>query len=387
MAGVSGLDSPPSRPLKAGITDRIELGPDYRGAGLVNLVAEIEMRMSGSASAGRLTAELASTIPQARSIVLVLFDGLGDAQLSHPGAEVFRRDRRGTIDAPFPTTTTVSMSTIATGTSPATHGVIAHLCWIPELGRVVNTLKWVDLSGTPVDYSTQRLLPSPNLWERLAANGIRVVTVQPAGFAATPLTAALYRGAEFAGVESAEECVSRTLEAAAADRTLVFTYVPQVDFAAHVFGQASAEYAEAMATAAAIWSGIAGRLPEGAAVIGTADHGVPSIGEEGKILVRNPIYRPLDFWGDPRAVMVRGSRRLIGRLAAETGALLVEPEQFVPWLGPGPHHKELAARVPDAVLLARPETVILPPGFDKRLVGYHGGLSNDEVAIPLLVRQ
>ena len=279
------------------------------------------------------------------------------------------------------------MSTIATGTSPATHGVIAHLCWIPELGRVVNTLKWVDLSGAPVDYPTQRLLPSPNLWERLAAKGIRVVTVQPAGFAETPLTAALYRGAEFAGVDSGEESVSRTVEAAATDRTLVFTYVPQVDFAAHVFGQASAEYAEAMATTATIWSGIADRLPEGVALIGTADHGVPSIGEEGKILVRNPVYRPLDFWGDPRAVMVRGSRRLIGRLAAETGAILVEPEQFVPWLGPGPHHKELAARVPNAVLLARPDTVILPPGFDKRLVGYHGGLSHDEVAIPLLVRQ
>ena len=83
--------------------------------------------------------------------------------------------------------------------------------------------------------------------------------------------------------------------------------------------------------------------------------------------------------------MVRGSRRLIGRLAAETGALLIEPEQFVPWLGPGPRHKELDRRLPDAVLLAPPGKVILPPGFDKRLVGYHGGLSREEVAVPLLV--
>jgi hypothetical protein len=37
------------------------------------------------------------------------------------------------------------------------------------------------------------------------------------------------------------------------------------------------------------------------------------------------------------------------------------------------------------VLLARPGTVILPPGFDRRLVGYHGGLTEEEVAIPLLV--
>ncbi len=64
--------------------------------------------------------------------------------------------------------------------------------------------------------------------------------------------------------------------------TLVFTYVPQVDFAAHVFGQDSLEYGDAMATAAGIWSGIAERLPDGAVMIGTADHGVPAIPEHGK---------------------------------------------------------------------------------------------------------
>ena len=348
-------------------------------------MAEVEARLIGTAPAERLTRDLASTIPEAGSIVLVLFDGLGNAQLGHPGSAVFRQARQGTLDAPFPTTTTVSLSTIATGTSPCTHGVIAHLSWLPEVGRVVNTLKWVDLSGAPVDYPTHRLLPSPNLWERLAEGRIRAVTVQPAGFASTPLTAALYRGAEFVGAGSPEEVVDRTVEAAAVEGTLVFTYVPQVDFAAHVFGPDAPEYDEAMAIAAGVWSGIAGRLPAGAIMIGTADHGVAAIPESGKILIRNPVYHPLDFWGDPRAVMVRGSRRLIRRLVAETGALLVEPEQFLPWLGPGPRHKELERRLPDAILLAPVGKVILPPGFDKRLVGYHGGLTSEEVAVPLLV--
>jgi hypothetical protein len=360
-------------------------GPDYAGAGLLNLVAEIEVRLTGTSRSVGLSPSLAAVIPDGSSVILVLFDGLGDLQLDHHQAEQFRRARVGTLEAPFPTTTTVSMSTIATGTGPSTHGVIAHLAWIPELGRVVNTLKWVDLSGAAVDYPTGRLLPAPNLWERLRAAGNRVVTVQPAGFATTPLTAALYRGAEFIGAETPDEFVDRSLEAAAAERTLVFTYVPPVDFAAHVFGLASHQYSEAMATAARIWSGIADRLPDHAVMIGTADHGVPAIPETGKILIRNTLYTPLDFWGDPRAVMVRGSRRLIARLAAETGAEVVNPESFLPWLGPGPRHQDLDRRLPDAVLLAPAGKVILPPGFDKRLVGYHGGLSREEVAIPLLV--
>ena len=382
---MSGPVSTDPKALTPTLSDGLTKGPDYTGKGLLNLVAEIEVRLTGSSQAKCLTTDLAATIPEAASIILVLFDGLGDLQLDHPGAEVFRRARRGILDAPFPTTTTVSMSTIATGTSPSTHGVIAHLSWFPELGRVVNTLKWVDMSGAAVDYPTGRLLPAPNLWERLTATGIRAVTVQPAGFATTPLTAALYRGAEFVGAETPDEFVARTVEAASAERTLVFTYVPPVDFAAHVFGLESPEYSEAIATAAGIWSGIAERLPSNAVMIGTADHGVPPIAETGKILVRNKLYVPLDFWGDPRAVMVRGSRRLIGRLAAETGAAVIEPDEFVPWLGPGPRHKELDRRLPDSVLLAPKGKVILPPGFDKRLVGYHGGLSREEVAVPLLV--
>src|SRR5688572_22650502 len=58
-------------------------GPDHMGTGLVNLVAEIEGRLTGTAPARRLTPHLAATIPQASSIVLVLFDGLGDTQLAH----------------------------------------------------------------------------------------------------------------------------------------------------------------------------------------------------------------------------------------------------------------------------------------------------------------
>ena len=82
--------------------------------------------------------------------------------------------------------------------------------------------------------------------------------------------------------------------------------------------------------------------------------------------------------------MVRGSMRLSRELADLTGARLIEPAEFLPWLGGHLRHRHLAARLPDAVLLAPPDTVILPWGFDKRLRGYHGGLEPVEVDIPLL---
>jgi hypothetical protein len=47
--------------------------------------------------------------------------------------------------------------------------------------------------------------------------------------------------------------------------------------------------------------------------------------------------------------------------------------------------QSLGPRLPTAVLAAPEGKVILPKGFDKRLVGYHGGLAYQEVEVPLLV--
>ena len=48
-------------------------------------------------------------------------------------------------------------------------------------------------------------------------------------------------------------------------------------------------------------------------------------------------------------------------------------------------HPQIDERLPDAVLLAPDRRLLIPSGFDKRLVGYHGGLDPREATIPLLV--
>jgi hypothetical protein len=353
--------------------------------GLVNLVGELEGRLTSRSSMVGLDPELAGGIPDGSSYLLTLFDGLGDSQLSADIAAPLLVDRRFSLRAPFPTTTTVSMATIATGTAPAEHGLIAHLMWFTELSLVVNTLKWVDLTGQAVAYDTGALLPAPNLWERFRMAGVEPVTVQPNDFMNTPLSRALYRGCRWVGVATSEELVARALEEVAGPRRFVFAYWPPVDFAAHVFGMQSIEYAGALQEVADVWRSLAKSLPPGAVLVGTADHGMTPIAEEGKLVIREAEFRMLDCFGDPRAVMIRGSHRLIAELAKRTGGELVRPEQFLPWLGASKTHPRLTERLPTAVLLARPGTVILPPGFDRRLVGYHGGLTDEEVAIPLLV--
>jgi hypothetical protein len=78
------------------------------------------------------------------------------------------------------------------------------------------------------------------------------------------------------------------------------------------------------------------------------------------------------LWGDPE---------LIGDLVTLTDGSLADP---APLLGPD-QSDDARSRLGETVLLAPPGKAIIPRGFDKRLRCYHGGLSDEEVKVPLLV--
>jgi hypothetical protein len=355
--------------------------PSYDSIGLVNLMAEIETRMTGSAIAPRLDGALADLIPDSDTLVLVLFDGLGTAQLQHERAASFRNATVGVLHAGFPTTTSASLATIATALPPSQHGVVAHLTWLPDHQRVVNTLKWVDLGGNPVPHDYAGLLPRPNLWERLKTAGVEPITVQPGDFRTSPLTRALYRGARFEGIWDVDDLVEATVSLASEPRRFIFTYVPQVDVAGHVFGLGSEEFSEAISIAARVWDGLINRLPPGAALIGTADHGLVEYDEGQKLLIRHPRFDGVRLAGDPRGIQVWGDPTVADDLARLTDGVVVDPRGLI-----GPAASAAATeRIGDHLVLAAQDTVILPRGFDKRLHSYHGGLDPREVEVPLLI--
>ena len=355
--------------------------PSYDSRGLVNLVAEIESRLIGTSPSPRLDPEIGESIPDAATYVVAMFDGLGIAQLDHERARSLRESLRATLHAPFPSTTSVALATVATGLPPSQHGLISHLCWLEEAGKVVNTLKWVDLSGQPVHHDYASFLPGPNLWERLRSAGVEPITVQPGPFAGSPLSRLVYRGARFERTWDDHDLVEATVQLAAEPNRLIFTYFWPVDFAGHVHGLESDEFAQALRLAANLWEELVSRTPPNVTILGTADHGLVDYADEDKILIRDKPFQSLRYSGDPRGVHVWGDDALVDLLADRTGAERSDPLALL-----GPEASPAArARAGDALLLAPRGKVLLPPGFDKRLHSYHGGLAAEEVEIPLLV--
>ncbi len=358
-------------------------GPDQTGGGLVNLAAEVEHRMTGRAPHRGLTDDRAAVVPDGDSYVLVVFDGLGSVQLEHPTASTLAGAYAATLDAPFPTTTTVSLATLATGLTPAEHGLIAYLLWDPAFGTIVNTIHMTSAWGDDAPIDVDRFLPSPNLFERVASAGVEPVIVQPANFAGSRLTRTLYRGARFEGYHTLEEAVAVTSDVASHAGRLVVLYIPHVDVAAHVSGQDSEPYEQALATADVVWGRLAHRLRPGAVLIGTSDHGHVDIAESGKVRLSPTAESSARLWGDPRSLYVTGDPTIV---LGETGGRWVPRDALVHLFGTATHGDEGIRRAPDGAVMMPEGTAAYTRYMNDRLVGHHGGLSHAERAIPLLVR-
>lgn len=362
--------------------------PSYSGRGLVNLVAELEYRLTGSSAAPRLDDDLGALIPSGSTYVLVLFDGLGAWQLGHPEAHDLKASAKGSIDAPFPSTTTVSLATVATGTPPSQHGLTSYKLWMSEHDTIVNTIHMTTAWGNPIpDFDTDAFLPTPNLWERLVANGVEPIVVQPGNFEQTPLTRVLYRGARFEGYFNPNEAVDVAVDVAASPRRLVFLYIPHVDYAAHVDGQASSDYAAALRVANDIWVRLATRLPSDVVLMGTADHGHVDIEKRDRPRIEQSALTDSFISEDGRVLFVHGESADVdgAAIAERTGGVWTPAASNIAWWGPGPHHPSFEDRIPDGIVFLPPRTALFTDHGNRKLVGNHGGLEPEEREIPILV--
>ena len=213
------------------------------------------------------------------------------------------------------------------------------------------------------------------------------MTVQPGNFLGSPLSRMLYRGCRFEPVWDTVDLVEATIQMAAVPGRLVMTYLPHLDVAAHVTGQRSAEYDDAMGLAGQIWRQLAERLPVDVALIGTADHGHIDYPEHAKRLLRGPDIQGLRFWGDPRGLLTSGPPAVI-QTDWEVGCGSNQSRRRTDRpVGPG---TAATRRWPNGLPMPSSSPAMgrccCLPGFDKRLMGYHGGLDPEEIEVPLLVR-
>jgi hypothetical protein len=209
-------------------------------------------------------------------------------------------------------------------------------------------------------------------------------------------------GSERRGYDHLSELVDAVAAAVRSgpERKYVYAYYPDFDAVAHKHGVGSAQAAGRLQAIDAAFAELLRRLSgTDTALVVSADHGfLDTPSHEALELERFPelagmLMRPLS--GEPRVAFCHVRTGLVESFIAKARDMLGEYAEVLPssrlveerWFGPGTAHPNLAERVGDVALVMKRHATIkdhLPGEKRHVLIGNHGGVTEDEMLIPLV---
>jgi len=328
----------------------------------------------------------------ARSAIVVLVDGLGAGALAaRAGHARWLASGKRRLRSGFPTTTAAALSTLTTGRSPGTHGVVGYSGWNPDSGTVMNLL-----SGWDDDVPAGWLL-APTLFTRAHELGVDPVVVGPARYRSSGMTANVLGGARYVPADSIAQRVDAALAETASGRSLVYLYVPELDSIGHKHGWQSDRWTAALEQLDGELARLDARSAADVGVVVTADHGVLDVPEHANIAI-DPLLLTdvVGVAGDPRCrqlTVAPGTdvRGLVGAFRARYGkkAYVASRDEAIAAGWFGPVSDAVVDRIGDVIVVARGSWAFnddrgLRAGeTPKRMLGQHGAMTDDETLVPL----
>ena len=385
---------------------RIRMKPDYDGASIINLTASIAAAFGAASRYVPLAVLAPDEIAGARNVCLFVIDGLGSHLLERAAARgELRSHRRADITSTFPSTTATAITSFMTGLAPQQHGLTGWHMYFRELGAVLAVLPFRPRHGGPSiaaagGITPEKLLGNPPFADRLDASAY---VVSPASIVNSCFNVAHSGRARRIGHGGLDQMFAgvRDIVRGGRGRQYVYAYYPEIDSLAHAHGVASDQVSTELARVDARF----GRFLDEIAgtdtlVIAVADHGFVDTRPDALVdLDDHPelaatLAAPL--CGEPRVaycyVKPGAGEAFEGyvesRLAqcanlARSSDLLADG-----WFGPGAAHPRLADRIGDYTLIMNDGYAIRDhvPGERRHVqLGVHGGTSEDEMRVPLVV--
>lgn len=361
-------------------------------------IADFSRSLFATLKVEGLTNDLGLSANPKKRECLLLIDGLGMRQLAeyrdfapHICAMTLERE----LVTSFPSTTATSLASFGTGLLSGEHGMLGYTVRVPHSGtpgRLLNALKW-DYRVDPITWQ-----PKPTLFERADAAGISVRHIAAAKFAKSGLTEAVLRGAKYVGVHSFSSQIKETAKALDHDDSFAYVYLNDVDVAGHGYGVGSEQWIAALALVDDFVGHLIEKLPIGARLWLTADHGMLNAGERLVLGADNDLMLDVTLvGGEPRArhIYVReGTAEIVvQRWRDHLGArakVFLKDEAIASGLFGDSVSETAYDRVGDVVAVALDDLVLIDPSRTEKesaIVAHHGGLSEAETVVPLYVLQ
>ncbi len=408
------------RPLDLEL-DKSFIHPDYLGGSILNLPSSICLAL-GAEPLGAVPLRpdlLISARTDLRRVILVLVDALSLHRLQrwmHDGtAPVWSRlaeqGQLAALTSVVPSTTSAALTTLWTGRSPAEHGIIGYELWLKEYGVVSNMILHTPISyendaGSLIKagFKPEQFLNLPTLGEHLASFDVRSYALQHRSIIRSGLSQMFFKGVSVHGYFTPAEMwvnLRHLVESNPHVRQFFWAYTGQVDHFSHYYHpddeRTAAEFAEfSHAFEQYFLKPLSPAKCQGTLVILTADHGMIATQKSTHYDLRNhpELTQHLHILptGEHRLMylFIRPQRESQARdyfAQAWPGQFIfIDPQQAVEkgLFGPSQPHPHLADRLGDLIAIARQGAYLWWADKENPLIGQHGGLSPDEMIVPLL---
>ena len=388
--------------------------PDYEGYCISNIPSLIGSILGLPGDSSPIN-KLGSPFGEYERVIFLVLDGFGYRKAQSlfeefPSSALRALGQSGCqvpLTSVYPSTTVAALTSLSTGLSPLEHGMIGYRLYLRETASITNMIRFNTIgnsrndSAFDIGLDRDALIPLPTVHEKFDTQGIAAHAVLPGFIAHSGLSTALYHGCtNLHSAASLPHMLVKTREILQGSdgKTFVSLYWPGLDSVGHGMGPHSETYrAEFCAVDDAIRRGLVGQLKDTLLIV-TADHGFVPMRPKDYLLLdgefdadRALLMPPV---GEPRAAYLYARQggvdaiRNAFRQPREDGLICVESREMVEsgLLGINTPHPQIANRIGDMALLSTGTSGVFQDFPDAAILrGMHGGLTEDEMLVPLII--
>ncbi|MEK7573053.1 MAG: alkaline phosphatase family protein [Patescibacteria group bacterium] len=403
------------------------LYPQYDGYSLYNVMSTIFDLLVIKNTKIPLSLDLKRYKNKKNKIVFFLVDGFGFNQYKKLQDKIdFLKilSIKGfvcPITSGFPSTTSASLTTMATGLTPQEHGLFEWNLYMEELGEIIQTLPFASLGRkTRTDSLLEKgvkpelLINKPTIYEAFEKEKVQCYVFQNISVSESVYSMISTGAAKRISYRYLSDLISSLRKSIAAEEGPAFFYVywSGIDSQGHEFSPNSEEYfLEAKIFFDSLQKEFLARLKKGKVsntlFMMTSDHGQVPVDASKTIYLNHDekLVEAFDIdrngekilpWGSPRdvflAIKERKKEEIVFYLREAYGkyALILKTEDAVKakLFGDGSPNSEFLHRLGNIMILPFHGNTIWYEHIKGELFefkGHHGGLTEDEMLIPLAV--
>ena len=321
---------------------------------------------------------LSSSLYEAENINFIIADGLGSKNIEETDS-FFNKYNAGSVNSTFPSSTNVALSTVNLVDQPINTGMLGYFQFDKNKYGLINALNWSQENEKMLEDDFFK--KNKTIWTVLKEKNIFANNVQPKDLENSALSKYIYKDSHQINYKDEDDLIDLVKNSSLLENRFNFIYYPKIDIAAHLFGVGSNEWQKELE----IFEGVIETINESnirkTYTIISADHGLLNVDNESRYYLEYP--DTVEIFGDQRAVYANGIEEEVKKVFEKVPGEFLPNDELELFLGKS-EGQYVERLLPDFCFLVDKGNIIYPKHLKADLVGYHGGLTEEEMKIPLI---